>query len=331
MDASVTAPKAPLLVKQDHKSTCSNVCQLFRQFIGNITVEPVLVLIFFCEGVSGTTSNALMYSLIEEKTIASEQVHYQTQVVLRTGNISRENPANLTYQTLLDDFEVERIFALYSFYTSTANMILSSLVLIMMVSFNDRINEKTLLYVPVMGCTLFMAVQFYCSVAPNTPPLVIVVAYVFLGLGGSFQAMYAFAAGYMINRFQGDNRTTRLSIISGAQMAGKSLGSFTSGLLVEWLSFSGSFSVCLVTSVLAWLFIAVCLPPLRMVTPKHKRISSEKDIDRKATSFWKENRFVLVIETLCVLTSVIAVGKLTIFDYITEFRNKIYVKDLCHL
>ena len=286
--------------------------------------------IYFCEGVTGITSNSLLYSLIEDNLItSSEQVHYQSQDVMRTqdaqpvfktsssqlfDNTSRES----IYQAPLDDFEVQRIFALYSFYTTSANMILSSLVLMSMGSFSDRINEKTLLYVPVVGCTFFMAVQLYCSVAPNTPPLVLVVAYVFLGLGGSFQAMYAFAAGYMINRFQGDNRTTRLSILSGAQMAGKSIGSFSSGLF-ESLSLSGSFSACLVICLLSLFFIVIWLPPLH--SGKYKSPSSDENIDETKTSFFGEYRAVLVIHSLCVVTSVISVGKFTVLKALCNLHT----------
>ena len=231
----------------EEDSTADEPCwSVLRQ----ITVEPVVILMFACSGMLATFNNALLYRKIEQAI--------GTTLELDSNHSWYENEGEVRVRLSLDD-EIHREFSIYSSYTSSTIAILSCVSMIILGGLSHLLPSRLLLLLPIFGCICYVGLCIAVALVDSLPLIVLVVASGVFGLSGGWGSMFAFSSSYAIQRFGGHHTTTRIAVLQGAQTAANALGSFISGTFLENCGFTIVYSVCLGMCTSAFFYILLCL------------------------------------------------------------------------
>ncbi|XP_076059378.1 lysosomal proton-coupled steroid conjugate and bile acid symporter SLC46A3-like [Oratosquilla oratoria] len=205
----------------------------------SITLEPTMFL-------DGACNQAMLLFIenVQMHKICSTKLGYPEEVCKNMSNH--------------DDVEVEvhREFSIFSFYNSILSVI-PFICVLFMGAWSD-IHGRKIPLVITTGSHLLYASLYLLSNWQRSWPLEILYLATFLeGLGGSNNALLAFATSYVSDISTEESRTSRVSTINSIWYLGGPMGALLGALVVRDNDFNLALGVCLICYIISFGYVVL--------------------------------------------------------------------------
>ena len=237
--------------------------------------EPFLFLFMFCLGAN--------ISLLPQLTIS--------KICTKTYNATFcESPAK---RTLLDkDVYIYKKAAEWDTAIFASAYVPAVFTILPVGAMSDLVCRKKILILPAVLAFIQNLVYFLCAKFNDSHVAFIAVGASITSIFGDIQGAIMLSYAYLasVSSAQHD-RTFRMAYLEGSIFLGQGLGSYISGLLVEYVNFVAAFALTLSTSFVNILFVVFILPP---VSP----VPVSKDEEQEASDSPTSNTYIHFVQKI---------------------------------
>ena len=150
----------------------------------------------------------------------------------------------------------------------------------------DLVCRKKILLIPTVATFVQSLVYLICAKFGTSHVAFLAVGSSVTSIFGDVQGAIMLAYAYMASVTLADqSRTFRMALLEGSIFIGQGLGSFVSGLLVQYSGFVAAFALTMSTAFLNFVFVAFLLPAVKPSTANGSEAEVNGKDDKRSASF----------------------------------------------
>ncbi|XP_053635106.1 proton-coupled folate transporter-like [Cherax quadricarinatus] len=227
----------------------------------SVTVEPLMLL----DGLAFSNMHVYIENLQMDR-VCQVSSGFSQQVC---DNLNSEPAASV---------EVQQRYSVFALYNSIIAAALPLFFILFMGAWSDKYGRKVPLIAVQVGHALHAAGYLLATLAPSWPAEVLLIVTLLDTLGGGTVSFLTAANSYIGDVSSEESRTSRVGLANSIWFLGGPVGTLMGTYIYSWGGYLPLFATSLTLSLMALVYVVVCLPEShgpfvkssRAETPDHK-------------------------------------------------------------